>query len=68
MFRKLRIWRLQRKAGRYLRAYYEVLSSYSCGASIAEEVSPRAFRYKQKFNQIMDELSEIDPHCPKSRL
>jgi len=62
------IEKLKKIARDEILAYDNILGEYSCGASLAEHMSPRLFHHKIKFNETMDKLSKIDPDTPTFRL
>lgn len=64
----LEIALLKRKARKAYEKYYDLVGDMSCGRSIAEVVSVRVSEAKRDFNEAMEKLSKLDPHCPKQRL
>jgi hypothetical protein len=63
-----KIARLKLEARRAYERYHRELDGMSCGKHLGEEINPRMREAKIKFNRTMEELSGIDPDCPKSRL
>lgn len=63
-----KIERLKDKARRNYLSYQNELDTLSCGASLGEYVNPRMLSAKLEFNRVMDELAEIDPATPGTRL
>jgi hypothetical protein len=57
-----RIYWKRRLKVRYL-AYRSMLDNYSCGGTLAEYISPRLWRAKQKVNAAIRKLKAVDPVC-----
>jgi len=65
---KLKIAELKREARKHYINYHNQLDEVDCGKQMLEYVSTSFCEARDKFNSIMDELSKIDPTCPKGRL
>jgi hypothetical protein len=59
---------LKNKARRTYLKYRSLLDQFSCGASLAETITPRLYALRQEFNKVMDQLAEVDPATPVTRL
>jgi len=55
----------ERAKGYYLGA---MDNPYDCGYSLLGNISTHNINMKTKFNEIMDQLAELDPNTPKTRL
>lgn len=64
----LKIPALKAAASSHYKSYCNAVDRLSCGASLGEHISSDAAKHKQRFNEIMDELSKIDSSCPDFRL
>ncbi len=67
-YKSRKIESLKNKARKYYLAYHNACDRFSCGASLAEEISPEVSQNKMKFNETMDSLAKIDPATPATRL
>jgi len=68
VLKQLEITILKTAAKKHYNAYHDALDNYSCGAGLAEHISPSVRTHKRKFNNAMDKLSKIDPSAPTTRL
>jgi hypothetical protein len=53
-------WTKRRLKGAYL-SYMHVLDQYSCGANLAEFISPGLSGLKYEINKWIDRVNELDP-------
>ncbi len=59
---------LKKKASKALLAYRAILALSPAGEELTVYMSGSLARLKKEFNDTMDQLQEIDPTCPKTRL
>lgn len=60
-----RIAELKRTARIHYEAHAMIADRYGCGFTLVGHINPDIGRHAEAFNKAMEELSEIDPHCPK---
>lgn len=66
--KEAQIEKLKAKLRTYYTEYHNALNGLSCGKTLGEYISSRATRAKCAYNEIIDQLKELDPEAEKYRL
>ena len=69
MWESVEIYIVKRKARLYYHDYIKLIAAYDCGHSMIDQITGgKASRYKDRFDNQMGKLRELDPDAPASRL
>ncbi len=65
---KIKIMLLKRKVRSLYKSYHNICNNYSCGNNLAEYVNSNLSFIKNKFNETIAKLKELDSSCPDFKL
>lgn len=63
-----KIGKLKRKLRRAHTSYVNSLDDFSCGANLAAVISLRVSKGAREVNDLLDQLTKLDPDTPKGRM